>query len=79
MNDTQDQQGDRGRLLLMPEISEMTRIPEGTLRYLRHCGRGPLLFKSGGRLVAWEADVRTYLAEQEAAGQEHYAAAGGRA
>lgn len=48
-------------LLLMPEISALTRQPEGTLRYLRHVGRGPRLEKRGRRLVAWKSDVIAWI------------------
>ncbi|GAA0402554.1 hypothetical protein GCM10009530_63120 [Microbispora corallina] len=65
----------KGRVLNMKEIAEMTRIPQGTLRYYRHQRRGPVLFKQGRCLVAYEADVRAWMAEQYAAGREHYASA----
>lgn len=56
---TPDRSNDQ--LLLMPEIAELTRQPEATLRYLRHCGRGPRLEKRGRRLVAWKSDVLAWI------------------
>lgn len=49
------------RLLTLPEIAEMTRLPVSTLRYYRHRGRGPETFKLGRRVVAWEGAVRTWM------------------
>ena len=54
------------RLLILSEVSELTRIPETSLRWLRHVGRAPWLWKSGRKIVAWESDVRKFLDEQRA-------------
>lgn len=53
--------------LLMPEISELTKQPEGTLRYLRHVGRGPALKKHGRRLGAWRSDVIAWMESDDTA------------
>lgn len=45
----------------MPEIAKLTKLPEGTLRYFRHVGRGPALEKHGRRLGAWRSDVLAWL------------------
>ena len=55
------------RLLLIDEVSEMTRIPEATLRWMRHEGKAPWIWRNGRRLVAWESDVKGYLDEQRQA------------
>jgi predicted DNA-binding transcriptional regulator AlpA len=54
-----DRTGDE--LLTMPEIAELTKLPEGTLRYFRHMGRGPRLEKHGRRLRGWRSDVLAWL------------------
>jgi predicted DNA-binding transcriptional regulator AlpA len=63
--DTIDRSTDR--ILLMPEIEQLTRKPQGTLRYWRHEGRGPRLWKQGRQLCAWESDVRAWMRAQEEA------------
>ncbi|WP_212746995.1 helix-turn-helix transcriptional regulator [Sinomonas gamaensis] len=49
------------KLLSLAEVSEMTRIPENTLRYYRQKGEGPRFGKLGGRLVARESDVLAWI------------------
>ncbi|MEV5710084.1 helix-turn-helix domain-containing protein [Actinoallomurus sp. NPDC052274] len=49
------------RLLLIEEIAERLRRSEQSVRYLRHRGELPFLFRDGRRLVAWESDVLSYL------------------
>ncbi|MCA4132958.1 AlpA family transcriptional regulator [Arthrobacter sp. M4] len=44
-------------LLVIDEVSELTRIPVATLRYWRHQGTGPKAARLGGRLVYKKADV----------------------
>jgi predicted DNA-binding transcriptional regulator AlpA len=51
------------KLLTLAEVSELTRVPVATLRSLRRRGEGPRLFKMGGRLVADEKDVLSWIAE----------------
>lgn len=58
---------DRGELLYLPEIMERTRMPEGTIRSRYHSGTMPCLWKLGRRLVAWEAELNQWLAEQQEA------------
>lgn len=49
-------------ILLMEEVSELTRIPPNTLRFYRHTGQGgPPSFKLGGRVVYKRADVLEWL------------------
>ncbi|MGC5009789.1 helix-turn-helix transcriptional regulator [Streptosporangium sp. DT93] len=60
-----DRQGDR--LLNLPEVAELTRRTENQLRWLRHKGECSALFKTGGRLFAWESDVVSWLEDERAA------------
>jgi predicted DNA-binding transcriptional regulator AlpA len=53
-----------GRYLLMPEVSEITRMPIDTLRYLRHCGDGPPSFKLGRRVVYPEVGLHQWIQAQ---------------
>ena len=48
-------------LLVIDEVSELTRIPVATLRYWRHQGRGPKGARLGGRLVYRKADVINWI------------------
>ena len=48
-------------ILLMPEVSELTRIPLSTLRFYRHSGQGPRSFPLGGRVVYKRADVEAWI------------------
>lgn len=54
------------RLLTLPEIALLTRLPIATLRYYRHIGKGPATFKAGRRVVAYESDVIAWLEQQRA-------------
>lgn len=51
-------------LMFVDEVSSATRIPEATLRWLRHMSRGPRSFKVGRRVVYKRADVEAWLEEQ---------------
>ncbi len=53
-----------GRLLTVPEVAQMLRTPEGTVRYWRHLGQGPASFKIGRRVLFKEEDVLTWLDSQ---------------
>lgn len=62
------------RLLEFPEIVETVHMPPATVRYKRHKGEMPFIFKMSRRLVAWESDVLDYiesfrLAEQATAAE----------
>lgn len=52
------------RLLTVPEVAEMTRIPEATLRWFRHAGKGPRSAKLGRRVVYKQADVLQWIEAQ---------------
>lgn len=58
---------DRGELLYLPDIMEITGMPEGTIRSRYHSGTMPCLWKLGRRLVAWERDLEEWLEAQRAA------------
>jgi predicted DNA-binding transcriptional regulator AlpA len=49
------------RLLDLDEICATTRMPEATIRYKRHLGELPFIFKMSRRLVAWESDVLDWV------------------
>lgn len=53
-----------GKLMRLPEVSEMTGIPEATLRFWRHEKRGPKSGKLGRRVVYREADVLAWIDAQ---------------
>lgn len=59
-----DRKGDR--LLQLPQMSEVTTLTEATLRWLRHRGEGPPMFRLGRRLVCWEGDLHGWIEEQAA-------------
>ena len=52
-------------LLLLPEVAEITRRAEATLRWLRHRGEGPRGHRAGRRVYFRRGDVMAWLAEQE--------------
>jgi predicted DNA-binding transcriptional regulator AlpA len=55
-------------ILLIEEVSELTRLPLATLRFYRHRGDGgPKSFKLGNRVAYKRADVLEWI-------EEHYAA-----
>lgn len=54
-------------LLTLPEVAQMLRVPEATLRYWRTQGQGPQGFKVGRRLMFRAERVDQWLAAQEAA------------
>src|SRR5699024_9422491 len=60
------------RLLTTRDLTEMLPYSEGTLRWMRHEGRGPKSFTlPGGRKVMYrESDVLAWIAEGEQAAAE---------
>ena len=53
------------KLLRIPEVSELTGIPEATLRFWKHRGiYGPPSAKLGRRVVYREADVIAWVDAQ---------------
>lgn len=51
-------------LLLIEDVSVITRRSVGTLRWLRHQGQGPKAYRSGRRIYFKRGDVMSWLAEQ---------------
>ena len=66
---TTTSQGPRRRVIHLPEVSQLTGLPESTLRYyrLRGRGEGPRTFKIGARVVAYEDEVISWIEAQAAA------------
>lgn len=52
------------KLLRVPEVSELTGIPEATLAFWRHMGTGPQSAKLGRRIVYREVDVIAWVDAQ---------------
>ncbi len=49
------------KLLTVPEVAEMTRLPEATIRWFRHVGKGPRSAKLGRRVVYKESEVMEWI------------------
>lgn len=64
------------RLLTTEEVAELLPYTAGTLRWMRHEGRGPKSFTlPGGRKVVYrESDVLDWIAQGEQAGDPEPAA-----
>ena len=56
------------KLLTTTEVADMTRLPEATIRWFRHAGKGPRSAKLGRRVVYRESDVLQWIEDQFAAG-----------
>lgn len=52
------------KILTLREVSERTRIPVNTHRWMRYRGEGPPTWKLGGRVVAYEDEVIAWLQQQ---------------
>ena len=52
------------KLLRVPDVAELTGIPEATLRFWRHAGTGPPSAKLGRRVVYRESDVLAWVDRQ---------------
>ena len=52
------------KLLRLPEVAEMTGLPENTLRFWRHQGTGPKSAGLGRRSVYRERDVTDWIDQQ---------------
>ena len=49
------------------EVAQLTRAPESTVRYWRHCGTGPKSFRLGRRVLYRRDDVHQWIADHETA------------
>jgi predicted DNA-binding transcriptional regulator AlpA len=58
---------DDERLLLMHEVSEKTRIPIDSLRFMRQFGTGPPSFRLGKRVVYPERQLMQWIHDRQAA------------
>ena len=58
------------KLLRLPEVAEMTGLPENTLRFWRHQGTGPRSARLGRRVVYRERDVIEWIDEQFDQGED---------
>jgi excisionase family DNA binding protein len=56
------------------EVAGLTRAPESTVRYWRHCGTGPRSFRLGRRVLYRRGDVDRWIADHEQADQDAGAA-----
>lgn len=52
-------------LLGISEVSELTGVPETTLRWYRATATGPKSFKVGRRVRYWRKDCLEWLTSQE--------------
>jgi predicted DNA-binding transcriptional regulator AlpA len=52
------------KLLRLPEVADLTGIPEATLRFWRHEKTGPRSAKLGRRVVYREEDVLAWIDAQ---------------
>jgi excisionase family DNA binding protein len=50
------------------ELAELVRAPDSTVRYWRHCGKGPKSFRLGKRVLYDVDEVRAWLKKLEASG-----------
>jgi excisionase family DNA binding protein len=55
------EEGMPSRLLTYDDVAEITGITAGTLRYLRHKGRGPVGFKLGRQVRFLRRDVQAWI------------------
>ena len=53
--------------LTTAQVSELTGIPQPTLRYYRHADQGPASFRLGRRIVYRREEVMGWIAAQEEA------------
>jgi excisionase family DNA binding protein len=55
------------KILTMQEVADLTRLPLATLRWMRHCGEGPPMFRLGRRVMARQEDVEEWIESQRLA------------
>lgn len=51
------------KLMTTPEVAEILRMPEATIRYWRHTGTGPKSVKFGRRVMYRREDVQAFVDE----------------
>ncbi len=52
------------KLLTVTEVADLTGLQEATLRWFRHCGKGPRSGKLGRRVMYRESDVLAWIDQQ---------------
>lgn len=52
---------EQDQLLTLQEVAAFVRVPEQTLRYWRHLGKGPHGFRLGRFVRFWRSDVLLWL------------------
>ena len=60
-------------LLTLPEVAQLLRVPDATLRYWRHCQTGPESFKIGRHVRYRRQDVHDWLRDQRGIGRSDVA------
>jgi predicted DNA-binding transcriptional regulator AlpA len=55
-------------ILKLDEIAARTRMPIATLRWLRHNGDGPPLWKLGRRVVGYQDEIDAWVEAQRRQG-----------
>lgn len=58
---------DPTEILGTKQASEITQLPEGTLRYYRHTNQGPESFVLGRRVMYRRSAIEQWIAEMEEA------------
>jgi predicted DNA-binding transcriptional regulator AlpA len=53
--------------LTSAQVSQLTGLPQATLRYWRHANKGPASFSLGRRIVYRREEVMRWIAAQEEA------------
>jgi len=53
--------------LTAAQVSELTGLPQATLRYWRHANQGPASFRLGRRIMYRREEVMRWIAAQEQA------------
>ena len=53
-----------GDLLTLAEVAVLLRVPDATLRYWRHCDKGPVSYKIGRHVRYRRQDVHAWLRKQ---------------
>lgn len=62
-----------GDLLTLTELAILLRVPDATLRYWRHCDKGPVSYKIGRHVRYRRQDVRAWLRNQRTDGSSDVA------
>lgn len=52
---------EQDEILTLQEVAAFVRVPEQTLRYWRHLGKGPQGFRLGRFVRFWRSDVLLWL------------------